>query len=187
MEIIETPLKDCYIIRNTIIGDSRGYFFESFNQQKFSERTGWNGQFVQDNQSESVFGVVRGLHFQKGEWAQAKLVRVLKGRVLDVAVDLRPQSPSFGRSFAVELSDNNECQFFVPRGFAHGFSVLSESATFFYKCDNYYNKASEGGIHPFDADLAIDWKIPEAQAILSEKDRSAAGWDAYKSTTAFQP
>ena len=134
---------------------------------KFSNLTGWEGQFVQDNQSASTYGVVRGLHFQQGEYAQAKLVRVLQGKVLDVAVDLRPDSPSFGKSFAVELDESNEHQLFVPRGFAHGFSVLTEKAVFFYKCDNYYNKASESGIHPFDPTLNIQWQIDAATAILS--------------------
>jgi dTDP-4-dehydrorhamnose 3,5-epimerase len=181
MQVIPTPLRDCFIIKNTIIGDSRGYFFESFNQQKFSEITGWQGTFVQDNQSESGYGVVRGLHFQQGDWAQAKLVRVLKGRVLDVALDIRPDSPTFGQSFALELSDDNEYQFFLPRGFAHGFSVLSESATFFYKCDNFYNKDSENGIYPYDADLAIDWKVPLKEALLSDKDKNAGSWEELKS------
>jgi dTDP-4-dehydrorhamnose 3,5-epimerase len=179
MEIIDTPLKDCYIIRNRIFHDGRGYFFESFNQQKFSELTGWQHSFVQDNQSESTYGVVRGLHFQRGEHAQAKLVRVVKGRVLDVAVDLRPESPSFGKSFSIELSDDNKEQLFIPRGFAHGFSVLSEVATFFYKCDNFYNKASEGAIHPYDPDLKIDWKIDESAASLSAKDIAAGSWRDY--------
>lgn len=179
MEIIETPLKDCFIIKNKVLGDPRGYFFESFNHRRFSTLTGWEGQFVQDNQSCSKFGVVRGLHFQRGDAAQAKLVRVLQGKVLDVAVDLRPHSPSFGMSFAVELSDDNATQFFVPRGFAHGFSVLSESAVFFYKCDNYYQKESEGGIHPFDATLNIDWKISPAEALLSEKDKIAGSWQHF--------
>jgi dTDP-4-dehydrorhamnose 3,5-epimerase len=179
MEIIETPLKDCFIIRNNVIGDNRGYFFESFNHRRFSSLTGWEGQFVQDNQSSSKFGVVRGLHFQRGESAQAKLVRVLQGKVLDVAVDLRPHSPSFGKWFAVELSDDNATQFFVPRGFAHGFSVLSESATFFYKCDNYYHKEAEGGIHPYDGFLKIDWKIAAADALLSDKDKAAGSWQDF--------
>lgn len=179
MKIIETPLKDCYIIENTIFGDSRGYFFESFNHQKFTEQTGWKGQFVQDNQSFSSYGVVRGLHFQQGEYAQAKLVRVLQGKVVDVAVDLRKGSPSFGQACAVELSDDNARQFFVPRGFAHGFSVISETATFFYKCDNYYHKAAEGGIHPFDTDLNIDWQIPFEEALLSEKDKDAMSLKEY--------
>lgn len=179
MELIETPLKDCWLIKNTLIGDERGYFLESFNHRKFSNLTGWEGQFVQDNQSASTYGVVRGLHFQQGEYAQAKLVRVLQGKVLDVAVDLRPDSPSFGKSFAVELDDSNEHQLFVPRGFAHGFSVLTEKAVFFYKCDNYYNKASESGIHPFDPTLNIQWQIDAATAILSAKDKAAQSWEAY--------
>jgi len=179
MELIETPLKDCWLIKNTLIGDERGYFLESFNHRKFSNLTGWEGQFVQDNQSASSYGVVRGLHFQQGEYAQAKLVRVLQGKVLDVAVDLRPDSPSFGKSFAVELDDSNEHQLFVPRGFAHGFSVLTEKAVFFYKCDNYYNKASESGIHPFDPTLNIQWQIDSATAILSSKDKAAQSWEAY--------
>lgn len=179
MELLQTPLKDCWLIRNTIFPDERGYFLESFNHKKFSALTGWEGEFVQDNQSASSYGVVRGLHFQMGEHAQAKLVRVLQGKVLDVAVDLRPDSPSFGKAYSVELSDNNECQLFVPRGFAHGFSVLSESATFFYKCDNYYHKPSENGIHPYDPTLNIDWQIAKEVAILSAKDQTAQTWQHY--------
>lgn len=176
MQLIETPLRDCFIIRNTIFKDDRGYFFESFNHRRFSELTGWEGSFVQDNQSESSYGVVRGLHFQRGDHAQAKLVRVVKGKVLDVAVDIRPDSPTFGQSFSIVLSDQNEEQLYIPRGFAHGFAVISPTATFFYKCDNYYNKASEGGLNPYDVDLAIDWQIPPGEAILSEKDMKAASW-----------
>lgn len=176
MQLIGTPLKDCFIIRNAIFPDERGYFFESFNHRKFCELTGWEGNFVQDNQSESAFGVVRGLHFQAGEHSQAKLVRVLKGTVLDVAVDIRLDSPSFGKCFSVLLTDKNEHQLFIPRGFAHGFSVLSPTATFFYKCDNYYNKSSEGSIYPYDKDLAIDWNIKLEDAVLSPKDRNASCW-----------
>ncbi len=182
MQLIETPLKDCYILRNTIYNDDRGYFFESFNHKKFSQLTGWEGHFVQDNQSESTYGVVRGLHFQGGEHAQAKLVRVIKGSVLDVAVDIRPGSPTFGKSFSIELSDQNEAQLFIPRGFAHGFSVISPSATFFYKCDNYYHKASEGGINPYDTELDINWQIPVEKAVLSEKDLNSPGWTRYLTT-----
>lgn len=182
MQVIETPLKDCFIIKNSIFPDGRGYFFESFNQKKFSDLTGWKEPFVQDNQSQSVYGVVRGLHFQKGGHAQSKLVRAVQGRVLDVAVDLRPDSPSFGKSFSIELSDDNEFQFFVPRGFAHGFSVLSETAIFSYKCDNFYNKASEGSIHPYDEELTIDWKIPFEKALLSEKDKAAGSLQDYLKT-----
>jgi dTDP-4-dehydrorhamnose 3,5-epimerase len=170
MEIVETPIPGCFLIKNRLFTDKRGYFFESFNHRRFCELTGWQGQFVQDNQSESSYGVIRGLHFQEGAMAQAKLVRVLQGRVLDVALDLRPDSAAFGQVFTAELADDNGHQLFVPRGCAHGFSVLSPKAVFFYKCDNYYDKASERGIHPLDAELAIDWKIDAAAHLLSEKD-----------------
>ncbi len=170
MKVEQTPLKDCYIIHNTVFKDNRGYFFESFNQQKFAELTGLKVNFVQDNQSASVKGVLRGLHFQRGDAAQAKLVRVLQGSVLDVAVDLRKDSPTYGQHYAVKLSDTSDTQFFVPRGFAHGFLVLSDTAVFFYKCDNYYNKEAEGGIMYNDPQLNIDWGMPESELILSEKD-----------------
>ncbi len=182
MQLIQTPLKDCYIIKNNLIPDDRGYFFESFNHKKFTDLTGWQGQFVQDNQSKSSYGVVRGLHFQTGEHAQAKLVRCIQGKVLDVVVDCRPESPSFGQKFGVVLSDDNEYQFFVPRGFAHGFAVLSQTATFFYKCDNFYNKASEGGLDVLDTDLNIDWQIPADKIILSEKDKNNPSWKALLET-----
>ena len=170
MQIEETKLKDCFIIKDTKFKDSRGYFFESFNQQKFNELTGQNTLFVQDNQSKSSKGVLRGLHFQLGEFAQAKLVRVLQGKVLDVAVDVRPNSKTFGQHVTVELTEDNENQLFLPRGFAHGFVVLSDTATFFYKCDNYYNKSSEGGIIYNDPVLGINWQLSEESLILSEKD-----------------
>ena len=170
MRVEQTPLKDCYIIHNTVFKDNRGYFFESFNQQKFAELTGLDVHFVQDNQSASVKGVLRGLHFQKGNAAQAKLVRVLQGSVLDVAVDLRKESPTYGQYFSVELTDTSNTQFFVPRGFAHGFVVLSDTAVFFYKCDNFYNKAAEGGLMYNDPQLNIDWRLPQGELILSEKD-----------------
>lgn len=170
MQVKETKLKDCFIIKDTLFKDPRGYFFESFNQQKFNELTGLNVQFVQDNQSKSTRGVLRGLHFQLGTYAQAKLVRVLEGKVLDVAVDIRPNSKTFGQHVAVELTAENETQLFVPRGFAHGFVVLSEKATFFYKCDNYYHKLSEGGIMYNDPQLAINWQLPSKDLQLSEKD-----------------
>jgi dTDP-4-dehydrorhamnose 3,5-epimerase len=171
MKVEATPLKDCYIIHDTIFEDSRGYFFECFNQKKFFDLTGLDVDFVQDNQSKSTKGVLRGLHFQKGDAAQAKLVRVLEGKVLDVAVDLRKESPTFGRHVAVELSATNHVQLFVPRGFAHGFVVLSETATFFYKCDNYYNKQAEGGLMYNDPELGIDWILDESELILSDKDK----------------
>jgi dTDP-4-dehydrorhamnose 3,5-epimerase len=171
MKVEATKLKDCYIVHDTVFPDSRGYFFESFNQQTFAKLTGLNVSFVQDNQSKSTKGVLRGLHFQQGEHAQAKLVRVLEGSVFDVAVDIRPNSPTFGQHLAMELTAENHIQLFVPRGFAHGFIVLSDEATFFYKCDNFYNKASEGGLMYNDAELNIDWILKEEELILSDKDK----------------
>lgn len=171
MKIIETPLKDCYIIEPTIFEDERGYFYEKFNEKKFHELTGLDTHFVQDNVSKSSYGVLRGLHLQKGEHAQAKLVSCAEGKVFDVAVDLRPDSSTFGKWFGVELSDENKLQLFIPRGFAHGFSVLSPTAIFTYKCDNYYNKESESGVIWNDKDLDIDWKLPLSDIILSEKDQ----------------
>lgn len=170
MQVEKTSLADCWLIHDTFLGDNRGYFFESFNKNTFRDLTGLNVDFVQDNQSMSQRGVLRGLHYQKGEHAQAKLVRVLKGKVLDVAVDLRKDSPSFGQHLSIELSEESHTQLFIPRGFAHGFVVLSDSAVFFYKVDNFYNKESEGGIMYNDSDLAIDWGIPASDIILSEKD-----------------
>ena len=170
MKIEATPLKDCFIIHDTVHGDARGYFIETFNEKDFKAASGLDISFVQDNQSKSSKGVLRGLHFQLGEAAQAKLVRVLQGKVLDVAVDVRPNSKTFGQHVAVELTEDNETQLFVPRGFAHGFVVLSDTATFFYKCDNYYNKLSEGGIIYNDPMLDINWQLTEESLILSEKD-----------------
>lgn len=171
MKIIETPLKDCYIIEPTIFEDERGYFYEKFNEQKFENLIGLKAHFVQDNISKSSYGVLRGLHLQKGEHAQAKLVSCLEGKVWDIAVDLREDSPSFGKWFGVELTAENKRQFYVPRGFAHGFAVLSETAIFAYKCDNFYKKESEGGIIWNDETLNIDWKLPLEDIILSEKDK----------------
>ncbi|WP_313213936.1 dTDP-4-dehydrorhamnose 3,5-epimerase [Soonwooa sp.] len=171
MKIKETPLKDCYIIEPTIFEDSRGYFYEKFNENKFEELTGMNGHFVQDNISKSSYGVLRGLHLQKGEYAQAKLVSCLEGKVYDVAVDLRRDSPTYGKWFGIELTAENKLQLYVPRGFGHGFSVLSETAVFSYKCDNYYNKESEGSVLWNDKDLNIDWQLPEQDVVLSEKDK----------------
>ncbi len=170
MKVQETKLKDCFIIHDTVFKDDRGYFFESFNLQRFASLTGVAPNFVQDNQSKSSRGVLRGIHFQKGEHTQAKLVRVLEGKVLDVAVDLRKGSPTFGQYEAVELSEDNHLQLFVPRGFGHAFVVLSPTATFFYKCDNLYNKASEGGIIYNDAAIGINWQIDAAEILLSDKD-----------------
>lgn len=171
MKFIETKLKGCFILEPKIITDERGYFMESFNAKTFQEGVGQEVTFVQDNQSFSSKGVLRGLHYQCGEHAQAKLVRVLQGEVLDVAVDLRPNSPTFGQYEAVLLSGENQKQFFVPRGFAHGFLVLSETATFFYKCDNFYNKESEGGFMYNDKTVNIDWNFPIDKLIISEKDQ----------------
>jgi len=170
MNIIETKLSGCFIVEPRIFEDNRGYFFESFNEARFEELTGQNGRFVQDNQSSSGYGVIRGLHFQHGPYEQAKLVRVLRGKVLDVAVDLRKGSETYGQWIAEELSADNHRQLYVPRGFAHGFSVLSEQAVLLYKCDNSYSKAAEGGIRFDDPTLNIDWRIPPEQRILSEKD-----------------
>ncbi|WP_286774793.1 MULTISPECIES: dTDP-4-dehydrorhamnose 3,5-epimerase [Sphingobacterium] len=173
MKVTETKLKGCFILEPVKYGDSRGYFMESFNAKTFNELTGTNTHFVQDNQSYSTRGVLRGLHAQAEEHAQAKLVRVLQGEVIDVAVDVRRNSDTFGQYVAVNLSADNNLQLFVPRGFLHGFVVLSETATFFYKCDNFYHKESECGVNPLDEDLAVDWQIPIQEMILSDKDQSA--------------
>ena len=170
MTIKKTPLKDCYIIEPTFFEDERGYFYEKFNEKKFEELTGLNGHFVQDNISKSSYGVLRGLHLQKGEYAQAKLVSCLEGKVFDVAVDLREDSPTFGQWFGIELTPENKLQLYVPRGFGHGFSVLSETAVFSYKCDNFYQKDAEGSVIYNDPELNIDWKLPADAIILSEKD-----------------
>lgn len=170
MNFIATKLEGCFIIEPKVITDERGYFMESFNEKTFQQGTNQQVHFVQDNQSYSSKGVLRGLHYQTGEHAQAKLVRVLHGEVLDVAVDIRPGSPTFGQYEVVILSGENQRQFFVPRGFAHGFLVLSERAVFFYKCDNFYNKESEGGIIYNDTSINIDWNFPLDQLIISEKD-----------------
>jgi dTDP-4-dehydrorhamnose 3,5-epimerase len=171
MKATETKLKDCFILEPNKLGDSRGYFFESFNERTFNELTGTETHFVQDNQSFSTKGVLRGLHAQAGEHAQAKLVRVLQGKVIDVTVDARADSPTFGQHIAVELSEENNLQLFVPRGFLHGFVVLSETATFFYKCDNFYNKESEYGVKFDDPALDIDWGIPATELVISDKDQ----------------
>ncbi len=170
MTATETKLKGCFIIEPRVFQDDRGYFFESYNQQIFNNLIGKPVNFVQDNESFSSRGVIRGLHFQEGEFAQAKLVRVIKGSVLDVAVDIRKDSPTFGQHIAIELTEENKRQLFVPRGFAHGFSVLSDTAIFSYKCDNFYNKNAEAGILYNDQSLNIDWKIKPEEAQLSEKD-----------------
>jgi len=170
MQITETKLKGCFILEPRKFEDERGYFFESFNEQTFNALTNTSTHFVQDNQSYSKKGVIRGLHAQAGAHAQAKLVRVLKGEVIDVAVDARKDSPTFGQHVAIHLTAENNKQLFVPRGFLHGFSVLSEEAVFFYKCDNFYNKESEQGILYNAPELKIDWGIPAGTEIVSDKD-----------------
>ena len=170
MKIEHTSIPEVVIVHPDVFRDERGYFFESFNERAFAQLM-YPVRFVQDNESLSRYGTVRGLHYQKGDAAQAKLVRVIRGRVLDIAVDIRVGSPTFGKWAAAELSGENASQLFVPRGFAHGFSVLSEEAVFRYKCDNFYNPAAEGAIAWDDPDLAIDWMIPAEDVILSEKDK----------------
>ena len=170
MEIIKTNIDSVIMIEPKVFGDSRGYFFESFNAREFREKTGLDVTFVQDNESMSSYGVMRGLHFQRPPYTQSKLVRCVKGRVLDVAVDIRKGSPSYGQHVAVELTEENHRQCFIPKGFAHGFAVLSETAVFQYKCDNFYAPQADGGISILDSSLGIDWRVPTDQALLSEKD-----------------
>jgi dTDP-4-dehydrorhamnose 3,5-epimerase len=172
MNFIPTKLEGCFIIEPKIIEDSRGYFMESFNENTFQNGIGKRVAFVQDNQSFSSKGVLRGFHYQTGEHAQAKLVRVLHGKVLDVAVDIRPKSSTYGQYVSTILSAENQTQFFIPRGFAHAFLVLSETATFFYKCDNFYDKESEGGIIYNDPTLNVDWQFPIVDMLISEKDQN---------------
>ena len=170
MNVIDTEIEGLKIIEPRIFGDARGYFFESFNERDFAAQTGIEVRFVQDNESKSRYGVVRGLHFQKPPFAQSKLVRVVKGRVLDVAVDIRKGSPTYGRHVAVELTEDNHRQLFLPKGMAHGFAVLSDEVLFQYKCDEYYHPESEGAIAWDDPALAIDWHLPKGDVLLSEKD-----------------
>ncbi|WP_319228831.1 dTDP-4-dehydrorhamnose 3,5-epimerase [Draconibacterium orientale] len=172
MNIVETGIPGLVVIEPRVFEDDRGYFFETFQQERYRE-AGIERPFIQDNESQSVKGVVRGLHFQLGDAAQAKLVRVIQGSVYDVAVDLRKGSPTFGKWFGVELNENNKKQLYVPRGFAHGFSVLSETAIFTYKCDNLYNREAESSINPFDKTLGINWQVKEEEALVSEKDKNA--------------
>lgn len=179
MKITLTNLKDCVVLQPQVFKDHRGYFIESFSHQKFKEIVGQEVDFVQDNESQSQYGTVRGMHMQKGSSAQAKLVRVVKGKVLDVVIDARPDSPTFQQKFEIELSEENKTQLFVPKGFLHGFSVLSEVAIFSYKCDAYYDKAAEVGVNPLDADLHIDWGVPLADMKLSEKDEQAMNFEDF--------
>ena len=174
MEVLTTSISGVYIIEPKVFKDSRGYFFESFSQREFDEKIsallGQEIRFVQDNESMSGYGVMRGLHFQRPPFTQSKLVRCVRGAVLDVAVDLRRGSPTYGQHVAVELTEENHRQFFIPKGFAHGFAVLSETAVFQYKCDEFYHPEADGGISILDESLGIDWRIPAEEAILSEKD-----------------
>lgn len=174
MPFIKTDFPGLLIFEPKIWEDERGYFFESYNQKNFTEE-GVEINFIQDNQASSTFGVIRGLHYQINPFAQTKLIRALSGRILDVAVDIRKSSPTFGKAFTIELSAENKKQLLVPKGFAHGYSVISKSAEVFYKCDEFYNKESEGGIEYNDPQLNIDWKIPEGQSIISEKDMKHPG------------
>lgn len=169
MEIIKTPIKDLVVIKPRVFADARGVFFETYNEERYRE-AGITQQFVQDNMSKSSYGVVRGLHFQRPPYSQAKLVQVIEGAVLDVAVDLRSDSETYGQWYAVELTAENHLQFLIPRGFAHGFAVLSETAIFSYKCDNFYHPEADGGVIYNDPTLNIDWGIPADKIVLSEKD-----------------
>ncbi len=180
MQIEKTPLKDCLIIKPRVFEDDRGSFFESFNEETFQKETGLEVNFVQDNQSISKKGTLRGFHLQKGEHAQAKLVRVIKGEVMDVVIDLREGSETFGETFSIILNEQNNHQLFVPRGFGHAFITISDEAIFAYKCDNYYNKASEAGIIYSDETLNIDWHLPKEQLILSEKDQELPTFEEFK-------
>ena len=170
MNVIKTNIQGVLIIEPKVFGDSRGYFFESFNAREFKEKTGLDVTFVQDNESRSDYGALRGLHFQRPPYAQSKLVRCVQGAVLDVAVDIRSSSPTYGQHIAVELTEDNHRQFFIPKGFAHGFAVLSETAVFQYKCDEFYHPEADGGISILDGSLGIDWKIPTDKVLLSDKD-----------------
>ena len=180
MNIIKTDLQDCFMIEPKIFDDGRGSFFESFNQKVFKEKTGLDIQFVQDNQSISQKGVLRGLHIQKGEFSQSKLVRVIQGKVLDVVVDVRENSPTFGKSFSCILSGKNNKQLFIPKHFLHGFSVLEDNTIFAYKCDNFYHKDSEDGVLYNDINLNIDWKLTEEEIIVSEKDKELKSFKEFK-------
>ncbi len=175
-----TEFEGLWVIEPKVFGDARGYFFESFNQQMFEKATGVAVNFVQDNQSMSSFGVLRGLHLQLGEYAQAKLVRVLQGEILDVVVDMRPASATFGKHFDIVLSAENKKQLYIPRGFVHGFVVLSQTAEFFYKCDNFYAPTHELGVIYDDPDLAIDWQLDQSQLLVSERDKKLPSFKEFK-------
>ena len=185
MPIIATEFPALFIYEPAVFEDSRGYFFESYNEKEFIA-AGIDIKFVQDNQARSSYGVIRGLHYQLNPHAQTKLVRVLSGNILDVVVDIRKGSPTFGRSFSLELSADNKKQMLIPKGFAHGYSVLSETAEVFYKCDAFYNKSSEGGILYDDAEMGIDWMIPPDKAIVSEKDKAWPGINGCSNNFIFE-
>lgn len=180
MQVIETKLKDCFIIEPNVFEDSRGFFMETFNLNNFEQKTGYKPNFIQDNLSKSTYGVIRGLHQQLPPYAQAKLVYVLQGKVIDVAVDVRKGSPTFGQHIEIELSSENKKQLFIPKGFLHGFSVLSPTVIFAYKCEGYYHKESEYGINPLDGTLNINWRIEKGKEILSEKDINAPFFNQLK-------
>lgn len=179
MKFQETDLKGSFVIQPQVFEDERGYFFESFHQLKFEKQIGYRLNFVQDNESRSGYGVVRGLHIQRDPSAQAKLIRAVCGKILDVIVDVRNDSPTYGQHFSIELSSTNKNQLFVPVGFLHGFSVLSETAVVNYKCSSFYQKESEDGVYPFDETLQIDWKIPKEAIILSDKDNQAQAFQTF--------
>ena len=185
MPFVQTDIEGLLIFEPKVFEDSRGYFFEAYNEKVFSE-AGIGIKFVQDNQSKSSYGVIRGLHYQQNPYAQAKLVRVLEGKILDVAVDIRKGSPTFGQHFSIELSAENKKQLFLPAGFAHGFSVLSETAVVMYKCNEFYNKESEGGIRFDDVDLNIDWQMPAGKEIVSEKDVQLPGFKDCKNNFEYK-
>ncbi len=180
MTVEETGLKGCFVITPKVYEDERGFFFESFNQKTFEDKIGFNINFVQDNQSKSSKGVLRGMHFQTGDHAQSKLVRVIKGCVLDVCVDIRKQSPTFGKYFSIILDDSNRKQLYIPKGFAHGFLALEDNTIFSYKCDNFYNKEAERGILFNDKDLNIDWNFPSDQLVISQKDKLLPSFKSFK-------
>lgn len=182
MKLIETDIEGVVIFEPKVFSDARGYFFESFSQREFDEAVGSHVEFVQDNQSRSMRGVIRGLHFQCGEFAQAKLVRCFSGHVRDIVLDIRPGSPTFGKHVVVELTGENKHALFIPRGLAHGFAVLSDDAVFQYKCDNYYCPSSEGGISPLDPALGIEWGVDIREAILSEKDLRLPSFETFKNS-----
>jgi len=186
MEIENTYLEGCFLIKPKVFRDARGFFYESYNAQKFSDQIGFTPNFVQDNQSASVYGVLRGLHYQLEPYAQAKLVSVIQGEVLDVCVDIRKGSPTFGKSYSVLLNEDNKYQLYIPKGFAHGFAVTSKTAIFQYKCDNFYNPEMEAGIIFNDTSLDIDWQIPTEKMIISDKDQKLLPLDKAKNNFIYK-